>query len=312
MGRIPSGVSATRASSRRCLAGFLFLPGLVVLGYPAEAPTLPPAFAAPVIIRSSSAAPRQGPLHVLTWNIDRGTHYTQLLGSLQHLEPDLLLLQEVDSGTARTGGKDIARDLASALGLHAVFGIEFQELSQEQGAAAYTGQATLSRLPVRAARILRFAHQSGFWQPRPWIPRSIPLLQRRLGNRIALVTELDLAGKLLVVYNLHLESRSYGRIQFQQLDEVLADCLARYPPATAVLLGGDLNSKYLPGRYLKKLQQAGFTSATGQQTPRTHTIAMALDWLFARNLPAWQNGSVDHTATGSDHYPVTARLPTAK
>jgi endonuclease/exonuclease/phosphatase family metal-dependent hydrolase len=32
----------------------------------------------------------------------------------------------------------------------------------------------------------------------------------RLGGRIALVTELDFAGRTLVVYDPHLESRSYG------------------------------------------------------------------------------------------------------
>ena len=181
-------------------------------------------------------------------------------------------------------------------------------MSQETGHPAYTGQATFSRLPLLDARILRFRHQSGFWQPRSWLPVSVPLLQRRLGSRIALVTELELNDNLFVVYNLHLESRSYGRIQFQQLDEVLADCSAHYPANTPVLLGGDLNSKYLPSRYLRKLEEAGFRSSTGRQIERTHTIAMALDWLFSRGLPPWRSAQVDKSAAGSDHYPVKAEI----
>ncbi len=247
-------------------------------------------------------------MRIVTWNIDRGTHLPEILTTLRKVDADLLLLQEVDSGTKRTAGHDVPRDIAGGLGMSATYGIEFEELSQEAGHSAYTGQATFSRLPIRSSRILRFQNQSGFWQPHAWLPASVPLLQRRLGSRIALVAELDLNGKLLVVYNLHLESRSYGRIQFQQLDEVLADCVGRYPLDTAVLIGGDLNSKYLPSRYLHKLEEAGFHSATGKQIERTHTIAMALDWLFARGLPPWQSARVEKGAVGSDHYPVDARI----
>ncbi|RDJ93250.1 hypothetical protein B4Q13_23145, partial [Lacticaseibacillus rhamnosus] len=85
---------------------------------------------------------------------------------------------------------DVAAELARRLHLNLSYGIEFEELSQEHGHPAYIGQATLSRIPIRKSRILRFQTQSDFWKPHSWIPSSIPLMQRRLGNRIALVTEL--------------------------------------------------------------------------------------------------------------------------
>jgi endonuclease/exonuclease/phosphatase family metal-dependent hydrolase len=135
----------------------------------------------------------------------------------------LLLLQEVDWNTSRSAHVDVAPTLARQLRLNGALAIEFEELSQERDQPAFTGQATLTRLPIRHSRVLRFRSQSGFWEPRGWIPSSVPFLQRRLGNRVALITELSFADRLLVIYNVHLESRSYGRIQAHQLDEILAD-----------------------------------------------------------------------------------------
>jgi endonuclease/exonuclease/phosphatase family metal-dependent hydrolase len=132
-------------------------------------------------------------------------------------------------------------------------------------------------------------------------------MQRRLGSRIALVTELELAGRPLVVYNAHLESRSMGRIQAAQLDEILAD-LAKYPAGTAAIIGGDLNTKYFPSVFLHKLEHAGFRSATGERIERTHTIAMALDWIFVRGPITVEDGRVRRDVRGSDHYPVYAEL----
>src|SRR5262249_24106226 len=140
-----------------------------------------------------------------------------------------------------TGHADIAGILSKDAALNMMYGIEFEELGQEDGGKAYTGQATLTSLPVKSARVLRFVHQSTFWQPHDWIPTKWSLMQRRAGGRIALVSELDFEGRLLVVYNVHLESRSTGSIQLLQLEECFAD-MKRYPEGTSFLLAGDINS----------------------------------------------------------------------
>jgi endonuclease/exonuclease/phosphatase family metal-dependent hydrolase len=216
----------------------------------------------------------------------------------------------VDWSAARSGFKDVGFELATQLGMNAAYGIEFEELSQEKdarAAAAFIGQATLTRLPLGQARVLRFKRQSGFWRPRSWLPSSLPLMQRRLGSRIALVTEMQFAGRLLVVYNLHLESRSMGAIQAAQLDEILTD-LGRYPAGASAVIAGDFNSKYFPAVFLRKMEKAGFRSALGERIERTHKIAMALDWIFARGPLVLEEGSVGRVAKGSDHYPVVAEL----
>jgi endonuclease/exonuclease/phosphatase family metal-dependent hydrolase len=185
--------------------------------------------------------------------------------------------------------------------------VEFEELSQERSGPAYIGQATLTRLPLRQARVLRFQRQSTFWRPHNWLPSAIPLMQRRLGNRIALVTELEFAGRPLVVYNPHLESRSMGLIQTAQLDEMLAD-MRRYPAGTTVMIAGDINSKYFPSVFLHKLEKAGFRSVLGERIERTHVIAMALDWIFVRGPVTLDGGAVRRDVKGSDHYPIAVRM----
>jgi endonuclease/exonuclease/phosphatase family metal-dependent hydrolase len=247
-------------------------------------------------------------IRVGTWNIDRGGELSTVEAELERNPTDLLLLQEVDTNTARSGERDETAELARRLHLNASYAIEFEELSQEKAQhQAFIGQATLTRLPMRSTRVLRFQHQSGFWKPRSWLPSSIPLMQRRLGSRIALVSELEFAGQLLVVYNVHLESRSYGRIQSEQIDEILSDS-RRYPAGTPVVLGGDLNTKYFPSIFLRKLQEAGFHSALGSKIERTHAIAMALDWIFARGKVLLSGGAVRRDFKGSDHYPLFAEL----
>ena len=293
-----------------CLAGFLLC---LSAARQAQAqcdsnPGKPASFDAPREVKTVIPALGLRSLRVITWNIDRGYDLNRIASEIAQQRVDLCLLQEVDWGTARVGRADIGAELALRLHLNLSYAVEFEELSQERGSPAYTGQATLTRLPLRRSRILRFESQSGFWKPHSWMPAALPLLQRRLGSRVALVTGLVFAGQPLVVYNAHLESRSYGRIQMNQLGEILSDLQSHYPPDTPVIIGGDLNTKYFPAVFLHKLERAGFHSATGERVERSHTIAMALDWIFVRGPWQWEQGTVRRDWKGSDHYPICAEL----
>lgn len=286
------------------LASPLLVAGLTL------AQSLPPLFNKPREFDCVKPHGELRSLRVVTWNIDHGANLDRITAALKKESADICLFQEVDWGDKRSGNADIAQALARALQLNAAFGIEFEELGQERngGEHAYTGQATLTRLPVKRTRILRFAAQTNFWKPRGWIPSAIPLTQRRLGNRIALVSDMELNGQRLVVYNTHLESRSFGHLQMSQIDEMLADLKANYPPETAAILGGDLNTKYFPSTYVHKLERQGFRSVTGNRITRTHRIAMALDWIFARGNFRFENAGVRKDVGGSDHFPIYAEI----
>jgi endonuclease/exonuclease/phosphatase family metal-dependent hydrolase len=245
---------------------------------------------------------------LLNWNIDRGKHLDGILAAIRETKPDLCVFQEVDLGARRTQGMDVAQELGKTTGMNYVFAPEFEELSQgtEEG-SAYHGQATLTTMPIRSSRILRFAHQSGFWKPNPLMISALPIFQRREGGRIALITELDNGGKTLVVYNLHLESRGSEHGRLLQLDEVLADA-ERYPPDTPVIVAGDLNTKIRTSPVIPRLRQAGYRSAFGDRKVRTHIIIGALDWIFARGPIQFEDPRVLRGAHASDHFPISVEV----
>ena len=253
----------------------------------------------------AQATPAAGPIRVLDWNIDRGVRLEEIEQSIASQRPALCLLQEVDWNAARSHRVDVADALARRLQLNFAFAAAFEELGQgSRESPAWQGQATLAAFPIRNSRILRFSRQTAFWEPRGWIPSKLPLLQRRVGGRIALISELDVGGRTLVVYNLHLESRGLGYTRYAQLEETVADA-RRYGPGVPVLLAGDLNTKYAASRFSRLLENNGFRDCLARDTGKTHRIAFRLDWIFVRGPAGCDAGAVDRAAHGSDHYALT-------
>ena len=256
----------------------------------------------------STTVPASPSARILNWNIDRGQHFQGIVAAMRETRPDLCIFQEVDLGARRTHGQDVAQELARTFGMNYTFAPEFRELGQSTAEGpAYHGQAILSRFPIRASRILRFTHQSGFWKPRPMLISSVPLLQRRMGGRIALVDELDRNGKTLVIYNLHLESRTTEHGRLLQLEEVLADT-QRYSADTAIIVAGDLNTLSGSSPVIPRLREAGYSSCFGERHVRTHVIIGALDWIFVRGSISCESAEVRRDVHASDHFPISAEL----
>lgn len=302
--KLKTVLSAVLASTLRKSAPYLALSAAF-----AASPAPPPN---PLdTLRSGSFAnsrPALTSASVLNWNIDRGKHLRDIEDQIRRQNPDLCIFQEVDLDARRSGGIDVARTLAETFRMNYVFAPEFQELSQGTGGEpAFHGQALLTRLPIRASRILRFQHQSGFWKPQPFMISALPLFQRRRGGRIALVTELDNAAKPLVIYDLHLESKGTEDLRLQQLDEVLEDA-KRYSPETSIVIAGDLNTFMLHSKLIPRLRQAGYRSAFGDRHMRTHVLIGDLDWVFARGPIQFGAAEVVRAAHGSDHFPITVNV----
>jgi len=249
-------------------------------------------------------------LRILTWNIERGLQFPKVLDFLRTVPTDLVLLQEVDLSARRTRHRDVAADLAHALGLNYAWGMEFQELSEGSPAVpAYQGMATLSRWPISKSRVIRFRRQSTFWQPRWYVPK-LPAFQRRLGGRIALVAEANIRGRKVVTYNLHLESRGDDTLRLQQLNEVLGDCRT-YDDRPLFVVAGDFNLDASRGDAAGALRAAGFYDAVGlpgRPTTPPHGLpkhARAIDWIFVSGILNF-SGRVHNDIQASDHYPVSA------
>src|SRR5271169_7233545 len=179
-------------------------------------------------------------VRVVNWNIDRGLKLQRVIEFLASTKADIIYLQESDLNARRTHRLNVAKEIAQKLQMNYVFGREFQELAQGSHASpAYHGQATLSRWPLSNSRILRFQKQSNFWPPHWFLPEIDPF-QERIGGRLALVSEANIAGKTIVTYNLHLESKGDDGLRGSQLEETLEDAW-RYNSDTPILLAGDFN-----------------------------------------------------------------------
>ena len=252
-------------------------------------------------------------IRVVNWNINRGLRLPEIADFLASEQADLLTLQEVDLNARRTQFRNVAEELARKLEMNYVFGREFQELTQgSRTSAAYHGQATLARWRLKNPRLIRFRRQSGFWRPRWFLPPTEPF-QERLGGRIALVTELEIAGKVFTVYNLHLESRGNDELRLSQLKEVLDDA-SRYVPRVPTLVAGDLNFDISEGHTSVMIQQTGFRNVFGQSRFRTRPprglfgSPRSIDWAFVSGPVEATQGQVHANVSASDHYPISFTL----
>lgn len=208
-------------------------------------------------IRELAAAPAQAPeaLGVLVFNMERGVHLAEIGDFLEDcpaLRPlDVILANELDDGCVRSGGKNTTLELAKRLGMNAVFGLEFIELVNGEDPKGFHGNAILSRWPIRRAKAVRLPERYNWYFDR----------QRRAGGRLAILAELDIAGKPLGVGTIHLENRTDGPGRQAQLETVLAEAEAWFSPGMPVILGGDLNTNTFDGRDKDAIQAVAASPA---------------------------------------------------
>lgn len=251
-------------------------------------------------------------IRVVSWNIARGYQLNGVTEFLLNDKADLIILQETDRNSRRTLYRNIAKEIAQKLRMNYVFGIEFQELSQGSSQSpAYHGQATLSPWPISKAHILRFQKQSKFWHPYWWLPK-LPFLQRRLGGRVALRSDVSIGNRTLVVYNLHLESRSDDSLRRSQLIESLEDA-NRHSSNLPVIAAGDFNFDITQPGPSSAIANASFYNpfaGLGKQTTRPPRFdrSKAVDWILIRGSLRADSPQVHSSVTASDHYPISVQL----
>ncbi len=270
------------------------------------------------VLTGSFAGPRwylwpPDSIRIVDWNIERGLQLPRILEFLTAQDADLLTLQEVDFKARRTRQRNIAEELARNLKMNYAFGWEFQELAEgSRNDPAYTGQATLSRWPIRGSRVIRFQVQSNFWLPK-WYKPNIPLFQERLGGRISLLSEIDMPGRPLAVFNVHLESRGTEGLRLAQLMETLS-AGARYPASTAAIIAGDMNLDVSHPDSASAIREAGFRDAVCQPGALTSTRqgpfhpGRSIDAILMRNGAESRSGRVHNRVRASDHYPVSCEV----
>eukprot|EP00299_Pterocystis_sp_00344_P016731 c8395_g1_i1.p1 GENE.c8395_g1_i1~~c8395_g1_i1.p1 ORF type:complete len:358 (+),score=83.44 c8395_g1_i1:26-1099(+) len=202
---------------------------------------------------------------LFVWNAERGMYWSQFANWFKNHEharsSDLILLNEVDFGMARSGNIDVTKRLANVLGMHSAFGVEFLELTnglpQEQERTTgvdnkfgYHGNSILTRYPLKEPFVLRLKRPIDQWYRGEY---SVGHSEKRLGGRMALISKISVGGgDILYLVSAHLECK----IGDHRQDAVqICDRLNRLK-ANHVVLGGDLCDD--PGFFETLSNRCGF------------------------------------------------------
>lgn len=193
---------------------------------------------------STTVGEDAGRVRVVHWNIEHGNRFDDIVRSLG-THPDLagadvVTLNEVDLGMARSGNRDVAGELAAKLGLHAAWAAMFVESTRgrdddeltavaDDNQESLFGLALLSRWPVAAARLV----------PLPGPEEAVFDRERMLGRFVALVCDIAHPLRPFTAVTVHLEVHRTRAHRAEQM-RLLLDALAT--ETRPVLLTGDWNT----------------------------------------------------------------------
>lgn len=265
-------------------------------------------------------------LTLLTWNLAwaRGTdpdpghnppvararyedHLRRMGALIRRRGADIVLLQEIDFGAARSHGLDELALLARASGLrYGARAVSWRARyvpypywpPREHYGRMLSGGAVLSRFPIRVNRVLLHAKPS----TQPWWYRPFYLW------RYTQVVQLQRGDQRLWVVNNHLEAfdRVNREAQAQTLLRVVGELAARLREVAderLLVVGGDLNAVPAEAR-----QQAGFADAPEDdyRGDATLTTLRRLPGLVEIVAPA------RYVAEESRHFTFPTRAPTRR
>ena len=218
---------------------------------------------------------------------------------------DVLALQEADKRTGRSGGHDVAKELAAELGMSLIhegagipsvpparrqWWLDFEEPIAMKDSGD-TGVALLSRLPLTDVTRIDLP-----WHECPWRPR------------LAVAATITVGPHQLRLFNAHIDPHAAIGGQLEQVEVVAAQADALNNP-TVIL--GDFNTlsrqKCVDTRNF--LESRGYTTPfpTGTATWRGGGLRMHADWIFTRGVKIARWG-VARPLNVSDHWPIWAEL----
>jgi endonuclease/exonuclease/phosphatase family metal-dependent hydrolase len=186
----------------------------------------------------------QRSLRVAVWNVERLRHVDAVVEILSADLPDAVLLSEVDNGMVRSGNRHGLAELSRRLRHTYAYGVEFVELglgdpeetaanSDQQNALGFHGNAVTSAIRLRRPFMVRLEADGGWFGPQRG--------QQRVGGRMAIGAQIELAGRPVTVVSVHLESNSNPAGRKMQVTHLL-DVIEKYDADAPVLVAGDFNT----------------------------------------------------------------------
>ncbi len=170
------------------------------------------------------APPIRAQYRFVAWNLERGIELDRQLGALQShsylRDADVLLLTETDVGMARSGNRNVAREIASELGFYYAFvpcylnlakgsGLEYH--AEGENDLALHGNAIVSRYPLRNVRAVFL--KNGF--------DKMAGREKRLGRQAAVIADVEFPNGTVTAVSSHLDANSSQRHRAQQMRDIL-------------------------------------------------------------------------------------------
>jgi endonuclease/exonuclease/phosphatase family metal-dependent hydrolase len=241
------------------------------------------------------------PIRVMTYNvhscagIDGKVRPERIARVINHFDPDVVAVQEVDAHRPRSGHHDQAQLIADHLRMEHVFHAMFEEEKERYGIAIF------SRHPFT---MLRAGYLTEAW------PRRF----REARGAIWVRVEFD-GGRPFHFVNTHF---GLGRDERrQQADALLgADWLGGLPESEPLILCGDFNSSPrspVYRRLLRRLRDAQRSKPGHNPSPTFSSVKplLRIDHVFVSRHFAVERAEVPDTPTAmlaSDHLPLCVEL----
>ena len=261
---------------------------------------------------------RTDTIRAAVFNMEHGYRIREIAPFLEECpelkDADVLFGNEMDDGTERSGNIDTAKELAELLGYNYAYGLEFIELVNPNDEKGYEGNVLFSKWPIVRAKTLY--PPEGY----NWFFDE----QNRIGARVAVFCELDVAGKHVGAVCIHLENRTSPEFRAVQTKAILDEADAFFGDIP-ILVGGDFNSnafedskesakeyydwqratgrmrdveKYEP--LLSTAERSGYDYRTlnGNHIPTRRkpmeggNLELHLDWIFGKNVKCVEHGWV--------------------
>lgn len=238
-------------------------------------------------------------IRVLSYNIHAGKDAQQqpniprVAALIDSLDADIVMLQEVDRRTTRSGGEDHLAQLEQLTRMHAAFAKSLDYQGGEYGIAL------LSRWPIDSAVV---------------VPLKVEPPQDRSGSthepRVALHAVVRSPMGDLHVLNTHIDPARAGTFRKQEVIGLLARIQRAVPPGAPLLLGGDLNTRPNTDEIAAvslSLQDAWVACGEGAgETFPAHEPDRRIDYVFFRQARCL-HARVPETQA-SDHRPLLVTL----
>ena len=257
-------------------------------------------------------------MSVVSWNIrvgvgpdrnwkgeDAPKNLQAIAEAIQKWEADIVLLQEVDRGSARTKGIDQLAILGEATGMHTAWAPAIEEETMLYGIGI------LSRWPIEESHAIKLPKVD-------YSDRDVPAWYSE--QRMALVARVDAGGVPLSVVDTHMGLTKEQRLA--QLKAVAEIVEREMESGRAVIAGGDLNAEpdaaeLLPLRALLRdayhdhVNEQGLAADIPIAERLTYPAVepdRSIDYLFVSDAH-FDVEEVEVPAVPlSDHLPVVAKL----